>query len=332
MRIGIVKLSSLGDIVHAMIVLQFIKEHNQEIMIDWFVEEDYHELLSSNPYINNIHIVKIKRAKKKKSLFMLLRELNKVRKFESYDLVIDMQGLIKSAIISKLIPSSKTIGFDRFSIREKMASIFYNETFNFAYEANIIERNIAIIKFALGIKISKEQIDDKEPFFQIGASKNNIRFSNSKKNILLIPGASNPSKRFPVYKLSELSNSVDGKFFIIWSSPEEKILAEEVKSLSPKVNICDKLSIESLIFLISKVDLVIGPDTGPTHLGWGLNIPSITLFGSTPGSRNSYPTEINKIIEAKKNINPRQIDKADFSIRKIKVTDVVKMTNNLLDI
>ena len=129
MRIAIVKLSALGDIVHAMVVLQFIKKFNNEILIDWFVEESYKGLLKFNPDVNKVHAVKIQNAKKQKSLSLLIREFQKVRKLESYDLVIDMQGLIKSAIIARLIPSLETFGFDKFSIRkcsEKYSQIFTN--------------------------------------------------------------------------------------------------------------------------------------------------------------------------------------------------------------
>jgi len=90
MKIAIVKLSALGDIVHAMIVLQFIKKYNQEIEIDWIVEERYKELLEFHPEINKIHVLNIKKAKQKKSIYLFLSEPYKLRKLGSYDLVIDM--------------------------------------------------------------------------------------------------------------------------------------------------------------------------------------------------------------------------------------------------
>ena len=126
MKIAIVKLSALGDIIHAMIVLQFIKRCNQEIEVDWVVDESYKELLEYHPDIHKIQVVSIKKAKREKSLFVLINQLRKVRKFGPYDLVIDLQGLIKSAVISHLIPSPITIGFDKSSIRESISAILYN--------------------------------------------------------------------------------------------------------------------------------------------------------------------------------------------------------------
>ena len=101
MKIAIVKLSALGDIVHAMLVLQFRKKYNPAIQIDWIVEECYKGLLEYNPYINKIHSVNFKKVKKEKSLYKLWGELRKVRDFGQHDLVIDLQGLVKSALVSK---------------------------------------------------------------------------------------------------------------------------------------------------------------------------------------------------------------------------------------
>tara|TARA_B100000795_G_C22769282_1_gene427142 strand:+ start:455 stop:1462 length:1008 start_codon:yes stop_codon:yes gene_type:complete len=332
MKIAIVKLSALGDIVHAMIVLQFIKNYYQEIKIDWVVEESYKELLEDHPDINKVHVVNIKKAKSKKSFFLLLKQLKSVREFGSYDLVIDLQGLIKSAIISRLISSPVTVGFDKLSTREGLASIFYNRTFNYGYAENVIERNLALISFALGVSNKKEEIFNKKPFLFTNHNYFIDNFSNTKKNILLIPGASNISKRYPIEKLAELTTILDANFFVTWGNLNEKILANEIKTLSPQVKVCNQLSIKALISLIKNIDLVIGPDTGPTHMAWALNIPSITLFGSTPGYRNTCITNINKTIESDSQVNPKNINKNDYSIKNIKVSDISNLAYDLLEI
>jgi heptosyltransferase I len=330
MRIAIVKLSALGDIVHAMVVLQFIKKFNNEILIDWFVEESYMELLKLNPDINKVHEVKIQNAKKQKSFALLIREFLKVRKLESYDLVIDMQGLIKSAIISRLIPSKLTLGFDKFSARERLASIFYSKTFKYSYEANVIKRNLALIEYALSFNIGIKEVQNKVPFLYSSKQAQTIELSSSKKNILLIPGASHPSKRYPANKLAELTKLIDANFYIIWGNKKEELLALKIKESSPKVTVCNKLGLDSLIFLISKVDLVIGPDTGPTHLSWALNVPSIILFGPTPGHRNTFETLINKVIESESKVNPNKIDKNDYSIKSIRIQEILIIAKQLL--
>jgi heptosyltransferase I len=330
MKVAIVKLSALGDIIHAMVVLQFIKKYNQKIDIDWVVEENYKELLEYHPDIKEVHVVNLKKAKKKKSLFILLNELRRIRKLGPYDLVIDMQGLIKSAIISRFLPSRLTLGFDKSSARESLASIFYNKTFKLDYNKNVIERNFELTKFALEFPFKLEEVKYKLPFLYFQKKHLKPALSNIKKNIVLIPGASFSSKRYPVASFAELINLLDANYLIIWGNDEEKLLANKIKDLAPHVNICKKLSIEGLISLVSQVDLVIGPDTGPTHMGWALNVSSITLFGSTPGYRNTLVTANNKIIESNSNVNPYMINKNDHSIRDISVDEVVKTARSLL--
>ena len=241
-----------------------------------------------------------------------------------------MQGLIKSAIISRFIPSKLTLGFDRFSAREGLSSNFYNQTFKFAYDKNIVERNIALISSALKIPIIEENIQKKLPFLFSSRTYFFKILSSFKKNILLIPGASFKSKCYPVEKFAEVVKEIDANFLIIWGNQKEKIMADKIKVLSPKVIICEKLSLDALISLISQVDIVLGSDTGPTHMAWALNKSSITLFGSTPGNRNSYITKNNRIIESNSEVNPYKIDKNDYSIEDIDVQEIVQVYKDLL--
>ena len=138
MKIAIVKLSALGDIVHTMIILQFVKKHYPNSEIDWIVEKRFQGVLENNPHINQIHTVNLNAAKKQKSLKFLFKELIQVRKYGKYDLIIDAQGLVKSAIVTKLMKGIKTVGFDKRSIRERLASYFYNQKVVIGYDKNTI--------------------------------------------------------------------------------------------------------------------------------------------------------------------------------------------------
>jgi len=332
MKIAIVKLSALGDIIHAMVVIQFIKNHDPNIEIDWIVAEKYKELLDFHPSLNKVHTINIKNDKKKTSVYLIINEVKKLRKLDSYDLVIDMQGLIKSAIISHFIPSTVTLGFDKLSAREGLASIFYNKTFKFSYDKNVIERNFELIKYSLGLRSNIKDIKHKLPFLHSNKEKLTSGMSNIKKNIILIPGASFLSKRYPLEKFAELPNLLDANYLVIWGNKEEKLLADNIKKLEPSVFVCEKLSIKALISLVAKSNLLIGPDTGPTHMGWALNVPSITLFGPTPGYRNTFITEKNKIIESESEVNPYKIDKSDHSIDDISVEKIAEVAKSLLDL
>jgi len=332
MKIAIVKISALGDIVHSMIVLQFIKKQYPKSEIDWFVEKRFKGILENNPHIDQVQQINLKSAKESKSFFLFWKELRKIRKLGKYDLVIDMQGLIKSALVARMIPSDKTLGFDKDSLRESLAAIFYNETYKIDYAENVIERNLNLAGYALKFSFDKEDVLSKEVFLYPSQQFTFNHISSSKKNILLIPGASYPAKSYSIEKLVELTKQIDANFLTIWGSEKERIIANEIKQLSSTVEVLEELSLDGLISLISQVDLVIGPDTGPTHMAWALNIPSITLFGPTPGYRNTYVTSVNKIIESNSEVDPNKIDKSDYSINNIKVNDISKLAQKLLEV
>ena len=330
MRIAIVKLSAIGDIIHSMFVLQFIKEEYPDSIIDWFVEASLEGVLENNPHINKIQTIRFREAKKKKSFLLFFKEINKLRKLKKYDLVVDMQNLIKSAIVARLIPSDRTVGLDKRSSRESFASLFYSEKYSIDHSLNIIKRNRLIINNALNISITNNDIIRKKTFLFFENFTCTDLILNNKPNILLVPGASFESKMYPPLGYAEISQKITGNCIVLWGSPSEKLIAEKIKLLSPEVCIVSKLSLDNLKALIYNVDLVIGSDTGPVHMAWALNKASITLFGSTPGYRNSYVTNINKIIESKSKVNPYKIDKSDFSIQEIMVDDIVKVSQKLL--
>jgi heptosyltransferase-1 len=332
MNIAIVKLSALGDIIHAMAALQFIKQHLPNSTIDWVVEEGFKDILANNPDINEIHTVNIKKAKQQKSIKLLFNEIKKLRKLPRYDIVIDTQGLIKSAIVSWAIPSDQTFGFDKNSLRESFAAKFYTDTCSISYDENIIKRNITVISSALSIAISHSDILNKQSFLFSNSQISSDLLTNSKANIALIPGASFKSKIYPVDQYAQIANELKSQanFIVLWGNESEKNMAEKIQKIAPEVHIVDKLTLDGLKAFIAQTNLVIGGDTGPTHMAWALNIPSITLFGSTPGYRNTYITDINRVIESESEVDPYKINKNDLSIKAIKVSDIVKTTKELL--
>jgi len=332
MKIAIVKLSALGDIIHAMVALQFIKQHLPNSTIDWVVEEGFKDILANSPDINEIHTVSIKKAKQQKSIKLLFNEIKKLRKLPRYDIVIDTQGLIKSAIVSRAIPSSQTFGFDKNSLRESFAAKFYTDVCGISYNENIIKRNVTVMSTALSINISHNDILNKQSFLFSNSQILSDLLTDSKANIALIPGASFKSKIYPVDQYAQIANELKSQanFIVLWGDESERNMAEQIQKNAPEVQIANKLTLDGLKGFIAQLDLVIGGDTGPTHMAWALNIPSITLFGSTPGYRNAYITDINRVIESESEVDPYKINKNDFSIKTIKVNDVVKITKELL--
>ena len=332
MKIAIVKLSALGDIIHAMVALQFIKKKYPDCQIDWVVEEGFKGILTNNPDINTIHTVNIKKAKQQKSLKLLFSELKKLRKLPKYDVVIDTQGLIKSAIVSRVIPSDKTFGFDKNSLRESFAAKFYTDTCSIDYSENIIKRNTFVISSALDFAISHTNILGKKLFLYSNSKSVSIPTEGHKSNVAFVPGASFKSKIYPVEKYIKLANELDANIIILWGNEEEKLMAEQIQVNTSNVSISSKLTLDELKSVITQMDLVIGGDTGPTHMAWALNVPSITLFGSTPGYRNTYVTDINRVIESESKVDPYKINKGDFSIGDIEDNKVVLKAKELLQL
>ncbi|WP_151951671.1 lipopolysaccharide heptosyltransferase I [Aliarcobacter butzleri] len=329
-RIAIIKLSAMGDIIHAMVALQYIKKQYPNLQIDWFVESTFAPILENNPDINQIIKLDLKSIKKDKK--EIINQIKLIKKYEknSYDLVIDAQGLIKSAIVSFFLGKNR-VGFSKNSTREKLASFFYTKRVDIAYDKNAIERNVKILSQALNFEITKDDILNKKPFL-FYKNENEVIYeylSKDKKNVLFVIGASWPSKMYSKEKFAKIINNLDENCLITWGNEAEKDIANFIANIS-KAKVLPKLDLNSLKAIMSKVDLVIGNDTGPTHMAWALNIPSITLFGNTPGYRNTYITNTNKIIESKSIVNPFKLDRNDFSINEIDENEIINTAKGLL--
>lgn len=329
-RIAIIKLSAMGDIIHAMVALQYIKKQYPNLKIDWFVESVFAPILENNPDINEIIKLDLKSIKKDKK--EIINQIKLIKKYEknSYDLVIDAQGLIKSAIVSFFLGKNR-VGFSKNSTREKLASFFYTKKVDIAYDKNAIERNVKVLSQALNFEITKDDILNKKPFL-FYKNENEVIYeylSKDKKNVLFVIGASWPSKMYSKEKFAKIINNLDENCLITWGNESEKDIANFIANIS-KAKVLPKLDLNSLKAIMSKVDLVIGNDTGPTHMAWALNIPSITLFGNTPGYRNTYITNTNKIIESKSIVNPFKLDRNDFSIKEIDENEIINTAKGLL--
>jgi heptosyltransferase I len=322
MKIAIVKLSSLGDIIHAMVALQFIKKHQPESEIDWIVESSYKDLLINNPHIRAIHAVELKKIK---SLRLLMNEIRNIKNFGTYDVVIDAQGLIKSSIVSRLIKSKKRFGFDRKSIRESLATLLYTDKVYIDYEKNTIDRMVELLCFPFGIKVSKDDIINKKLFIHY-SSKVNIP---KKPYVVFVIGSTWENRNYPKEKFVNLAKTLQMPCVVLWGTEQEKEKAYWMKQQTDFIEVMPLLTLDELKYVIKNSSLLIGNDTGPTHMAWGLNIPSITLFGPTPIHR-VYQTPINRVLNSNSKVNQFNLDRSDFSINEIKVNSIVKISKELL--
>ncbi|MDY0121041.1 MAG: lipopolysaccharide heptosyltransferase I [Sulfurimonas sp.] len=326
MKICIVKLSAMGDIIHAMVALQFIKKAHPDAHIDWVVESAFAGVLENNPHIDTILPVNLKAIKKQKSKIVEQYKLLKQYSQNNYDILIDAQGLLKSAIVSKLIGAKVIAGFDKDSIREGIASYFYDKKISIAYDANTIDRNVKVLCEPLDVSVTREDILKKEAFLFTSRTDGSFK----KYPLTLVVGASRVNKIYPKEKFLELITLLKKETLVIWGNNEEYETAKWLEKKSPFVKVAPKGNLDDLKHLVHHSELLIGGDTGPTHMAWALNIPSITLFGNTPGYRNTYKTAINKIIESESKVDPLKLDKEDFSIQSIKPDLIATISTELL--
>jgi len=323
-KIAIVRLSALGDIVNSAFVLQFIKESYPNATISWFVEEGFAPLLEVTEVSVQVEPLSLKRIKKEKSIALAIKEYRRLQHKGPFDIVIDMQGLIKSALVTTAL-SKQRHGFDKESIREALASLFYTTTSHIPYEENVIQRNAKVVSDALNLTIDAEKIQQKDAVFRVTE-----QFLLPKRpKIALVIGASWASKRYPKEQFAEVCAGMDASFYIIWGSEDEKRDALWIAQHAPNASLAPKLSLAGLISFLSHMDLVIGNDTGPTHMAWAQNIASITLFGPT-NERMIAQTPRNVALHSSSKVNLLKIDKNDFSIAEIQPQTIINQAQGLL--
>ena len=317
LKIAIVKLSALGDIVHAAIVLQFIKKHYPNAHITWLVDARFASLLKDHPLIDELVILPLKESFKKS--YKIIKTLGK------FDKIIDLQGLFKSAVVAKLL-GKEIYGFSRESVKEKIAARLYRHKFKIDYNENIIVRNLSLVGYVLNFGFDRGEILEKSPCFEICKKFKN---ESGKKRVLIAAFASEESKIYDKFK--DVIRLLEGcEIYLCYGSESEKTRAEAIIS-GTKAKLLEKLSIKDMIDFIASCDLVIGNDSGLTHLAWAVNRPSITLFGNRPSHRNAYITDKNLVVDMGKQIDARSIDKNDFCIREIYPETVANFAKRLLN-
>jgi len=321
-RIAIVRLSALGDIVNTAVVLQIIHDYYPNALIHWYVEEAFAPILKDHPLIDEVIAVPLKKMKKLKSLSLLHTTIQSLRIAQPYDQIIDAQGLLKSAIVASLLPGP-VHGFDRNSAREGIASWFYQTTSAIAYDMNVIKRNVMVITQALNIPYSDTLIEQKAAVFSVDF------LPQKEQKIALVIGASWPSKCYPKEHFAVLCDLLPFPCHLIWGSQSEYQDAQWIAQHSSNAVITDKMSLPQLVNFIAHCDLTIGNDTGPTHMAWAMNRPSITLFGPT-NERMIYPTSINIGIKSPSVVDIYHINRNDFSIKEIEPQNIAKHAVELL--
>jgi heptosyltransferase-1 len=300
MKILIVRLSALGDIVHALPVLAAIRSATPDAKVDWLVEENYASILSIVSGLQRRVIVRARKSFESQDAVSFGGALGFFHaaaflRRQQYDVALDLQGLIKSALWASMSGAGRVIGFDRAHLREPIARLFYSETVGpTGQQANgptgqhIIQKNLSILT-ALGIKAGPVEMP-----MQPHAGNDTLRAIESaggaRRYVVLNPGAAWPNKRWPPDRFGALASALRDRTglpsLVTWGPSERDLADATVRASSDAATAAPATSVSDLGVLMRDAALVVSGDTGPLHLAAAMGTPLVGLYGPTWPERN----------------------------------------------
>ncbi|MER8368284.1 lipopolysaccharide heptosyltransferase I [Mesorhizobium sp. M1348] len=281
MKVLIVKTSSMGDVIHTFPAVEDARRARPDISFDWCVEEAFAGIVALHPAIQTIHSVAIRRWRRKllqpgtwREVVGLRRALRDCR----YDLVLDAQGLLKSALVARLA-AAPIAGFDRSSAREPSASLFYGHRDAVPRGLHAIERTRRLFGLALGYEPDFSRLES-------GIVPPAGRFVGE-KTAFLLHGTSREDKKWPVADWIETARLLVGTGMTpvtTWSNDREKAVAEAIAGAVAQTVVFPRSPLAEIAAVIGGSALVIGADTGLTHLASAFGLPTVAVFLATePG-------------------------------------------------
>jgi len=330
-NIAIVRLSSLGDIIFCMAALQVIKRHCPDARITWFADRRFADVLDHNPDLERVVKMDWRGVKREFSLEGVRREYRLLREQGRFDLAIDLHGMLKSALTASLV-SNRRVGFHRSLIKEPLATLLYGQTWKVAREWPAARRFAELAAAALGFGFAEQELVEKECYLFCAAEDREFVarfFSRSGKNVLLVPGSSAGYKNYPKEKYLQVARQLDAHFLVCHGSENERQVAQFLAERCDRVTVLPRLNLNQLKGAVAAADLVIGGDTGPTHMAWACNVPSVTLYGATPANC-VYPGPRCRILKSSSVVREERPDKNDFSIAELRAEEIVAAARELL--
>lgn len=282
LQILLVKTSSMGDVIHNLPVIADILAHHPDAQFDWLVEESFAEIPKLHPRVRNVIPVAVRRWRKSIFSRSTWREIGNLKarlKNTHYDLVIDTQGLLKSAALAKLAQGA-IHGMDAKSAREPLASLFYNHKHAVKRGLHAVQRNRILAALALNYAIPQSL-----PDYGLASCRHAPgELPLPDDYVVFLHGTSRDSKLWPVshwVALAEKLKSYQLQVLLPWSNPAEQKRAQEIAAQSTNVTVLPKLKLTPLAGILAKSRLNIGVDTGLMHLSTALNKPSIAIYTDT---------------------------------------------------
>lgn len=289
-NILIVKLSAIGDVIHALPTAYALKETFPGVKITWVVEPPAYDLLMNNPCIDEVIVFEKKKFKTFVGFLKHIGPLKAKLQKQKYDAVLDLQGLFKSAALAWLSRSDVKLGCA--NMREGSNKVSRSVVGPHA-NGHIVERYLDVVR-ELGCSV-------KEVVFPLGITDEDASMAKrlmkqagadiENPYIVLAVGANWPNKRWPVKYYAEIVDwiySRNGIPVLIGAGGEDERLAAEISVLAqiPPVTLVGRTRLKQLAYVIKNSKAVIGGDTGTVHLAAALEIPTVMLLGPTDINRN----------------------------------------------
>lgn len=305
MRILIVKLSSIGDIVHALPALSEICRALPEAEVSWVVERRSAEILRGNKLLENLIEIDMRSLRGGKNIEEILldagRQIKNLR-VSDFDVALDFQGLLKSAAIAKLSKAKRRVGFAKQALREPSSRFLLTETVEVEKNIHVIRKNLTLAEKALNISADKGKFD-----FPIFTEEKHL--SEAEKIIeqtgenfaVLNPAGGWETKLWHAEKFGALADRLwreNNLFSVVTTAPDETDLAEKVikNNKSGKI-LAAQPSLKGFYELAKRARVYVGGDTGPTHLAIAAGAPAVGIFGPTEWWRNGSPNPSDVCVE-----------------------------------
>ena len=278
-KLLIIKTSSLGDVIHCLPVINDIRTYFPNVQIDWVAEESFADIPRMHAGVNQVFTVAMRRWKKhifSQNTWAEISDLKKLIKQNQYDAIIDTQGLLKSALITHQANGTK-YGYDKVSIREPIASWFYDKTYTISYQQHAVTRNRTLAAMSLAYAIPTNA-----PDYGVTAPKCELPLPN--QFVIALHGTSRDSKLWPVANWVDLGRELAKKnldLVLPWATEAELARANHIAKQLANVTMLPKLSIAHIAGVIAKAQAAVGVDTGLSHFAVALNVPTIAIYTDT---------------------------------------------------
>ncbi|HEX5069376.1 MAG TPA: lipopolysaccharide heptosyltransferase I [Vicinamibacterales bacterium] len=278
-RILIVRLGSLGDLVHTLPAVAAIRRTYPHAEIDWLVDAPHRAFLELVPAVSSLIVLRDRSA----SAWLAARRAMRARR---YDVALDFQGLLKSAALARLSGAARIVGFDRPGLREPLAAPLYGERVRVDDSQHVISKNLALAA-AIGATTTQWEF----PIAAVESPAVSEFLATVREPFAVInPGAAWPNKRWPPERLGAVARHVRDRHrmnaVVLWGPAEDAAARDVVDASGGIARLAPETGLPELVALLRRASLMVSGDTGPVHIAGALGVPIVALFGPTTPGRN----------------------------------------------